>query len=62
MITKYLLTVLLILVGWLVLSRLQGKRRAGRAKPPIMTQETKRCDGCGIYLPLGQTCSCADRA
>ena len=61
MITKYLLTILLILVGWLVLSRLQGRRAGKRAKPPIMAQETRRCEKCGIYLPVGQPCTCADR-
>lgn len=64
MITKYVLTGLLIVIAWLVFSRLQrglggGKRRS---KPPIVAQETVRCPACGIYLPAGQTCGCADRA
>lgn len=62
MITKYLLTIVIIFVGWLVISRLQGRRSTKPTKPPIMAQETRRCESCGIYLPAGQPCTCADRA
>ena len=62
MLTKYLLTALVILVVWMVFNRLRPGRPKPRAKPPIMAQETTRCERCGIFLPLGQTCGCADRA
>lgn len=62
MITKYILTGLLIVIAWLVISRLQRGRAKSRSKPPIVAQETVRCPKCGIYLPMGHTCGCADRA
>ena len=63
MLTKYLLTAALIVIAWMVVTRLQrGKgKRTDRSVPPIVAQETVKCPSCGIYLPLGQTCSCADR-
>jgi hypothetical protein len=67
MFLKFLATAVVLIVAWTVATRLTGpgRRRSSRRvndgdnKSPL--QKLVKCPGCGIYLPAGQTCSCADR-
>ncbi|MEM7188685.1 MAG: hypothetical protein AAF439_03660 [Pseudomonadota bacterium] len=68
MILKFVVAAIVLTLIWMIAFRTArpGSRRRGsdgtpRPKP-VKTEQLIKCNGCGIYLPAGQTCSCADRA
>lgn len=70
MFLKFLVTAVVVVVAWVLVTRLTGPRRrrgrgSDRTNQPAVRQPAQqlvKCAGCGIYLPADQTCSCADRA
>ena len=64
---KVLVTFGLLAVVWLLLFRggilpVLKRRSSDRPRSPLAAQELVKCKHCGIYLPTGQTCDCAERA
>ena len=64
---KVLVALAVFAAIWATLFRSgRNTRREGTAAPsrkaPTVTQDLVKCRSCGIYLPAGRTCDCADRA
>ena len=65
MFLKFIVAGAVLLVLWMVLFRATGparRVRTERPRKPLSAQDLSKCGSCGIYLPAGQTCDCADRA
>lgn len=65
MFLKILVTVVLVVVAWTLVTRLTGTarpRRTRKTEHRAPAEKLVKCAGCGIYLPASQTCNCTDRA
>lgn len=65
MILKFVIAGIVIGLLWMIMFRWTGRaagsgRRKRRIAPPRPMQLVK-CSDCGIYLPAGQHCDCADK-
>jgi len=66
MFLKILVTVILAVVAWMLVTRLTGGGRPRRPvrdkRPNKPASDLVKCKACGIYLPADQPCDCSGRA
>jgi steroid 5-alpha reductase family enzyme len=63
MILKFIITIVVVAVVWMIAKRVQrvGQVDTNRKTGTTSVRSLHKCGACGIYLPEGKTCDCANR-